>query len=78
MPLTRAQRLRKRRLEATRPTEDIGGLYIYNGTGYDFLSWGEVEECAAGTMSQPDWFTEREYGKPNWRSDPTYNMKRRS
>lgn len=77
MPLTRAQRLRKRRLEATRPTEDVGGLYIYNGDGYDFLTWEEVEECAAGTMAQPDWFTAQEYGKPNWKSDPTYEMRRK-
>lgn len=78
MPLTRAQRLRKRRLEATRPTEDIGGLYIYDGNnGYDFLSWEEVEAACRGTMNTPEYFAAQEYGKMHYKSDPTYEMRRR-
>lgn len=83
MPLSRAERFRKRRLELTRP-EPLEGLMIPeydfagNNTGkYILLSWDEVEASASGTMSQPDWFTEQEYGKPGWKSDPTYDMRRK-
>lgn len=78
MPLTRAQRLSKRRLEVSKQ-EPPDGLTIYDPhTGeYFFLSWQEVEACARSTMSTPEYFAATEYGKMHYSSDPTYDMRKR-
>lgn len=80
MPLTRAQRLKKRRLETSKPSAPPNGMFFFDqitGHGEVFITFDELKQAANEIMTYPDHIVEHEVGKMNYRRDPTYEMRRK-